>query len=266
MTHFNKQPNGLIPVNKQKQLKNRSFRHFWTGLVHSLRWSQLRQKLSFQRLLSFGKRQWFPVTVIVLLVFIFLQRFSPFGGNALHNQTITADFSKNFTPEKPDAYSLPEELPATGNRDTRNESANQRAKQYIQRFAKVAQDEQKKYNIPASVIIALSLLCSDVGTSDLSQQYNNHFAITCDKNMFKTDVQMITKDGDCYAKYPTAWASFRAHSLMVTSGIYKELPKIAANDVTAWASGLERIGYPHPQYSAEVLLSLIETYNLKKFD
>ncbi len=70
-----------------------------------------------------------------------------------------------------DSPSAPEEKPLTTSLDgdskavfTSN-STDKRERQlaYVQRFAKVAQAEMKKYSIPASVKLAQGLLESDAG-------------------------------------------------------------------------------------------------------
>lgn len=267
--------------------RSRSFRHIWQSLRHALTWQQLRQTFHYKNVLNGIRKHWFAPTVIVLLAIIAYRHVPPFwnrtppafsegeyGGSGGSRSSMTADLSPSFADDESEAeeeqqtknLDLPADLPTPKSKAKNNEWGNKTQQQYIRRFVKVAQDEQKKYRIPASVILGLSILCSEFGTSDLAQQYNNFFSMLCEHNKFYTDAQLITKKESCYVKYPTAWASFRANSMLITSGAFKELPKIAKNDYQAWASGLEKIGYPHPNYSADALVHLIETYNLKQYD
>jgi len=55
----------------------------------------------------------------------------------------------------------------------------QAALDYIARYAHVAQEEQQKYGIPASITLAQGLLETDAGRSKMAQRDNNHFGIKC---------------------------------------------------------------------------------------
>ena len=50
---------------------------------------------------------------------------------------------------------------------------------YVKRFAKVAQEEMQKFNIPASITLAQGLIETNAGQSPLATKNNNHFGIKC---------------------------------------------------------------------------------------
>ena len=55
--------------------------------------------------------------------------------------------------------------------------ADMTVKQFIKQIAPAAQAEQKKYHIPASIVIAQAGLESDWGRAKLAYKYNNLFGM-----------------------------------------------------------------------------------------
>jgi hypothetical protein len=144
----------------------------------------------------------------------------------------------------------------------------QSAQEYIARFAKVAQAEQERYGIPASITLAQGLLESDAGNSRLVVATNNHFGMKCfSRNCKKGHCDNFTDDThkDFFIKFPNAWASYRAHSLFLknTARYHRCFQQ---RDYQGWANELQRAGYAtHPRY-AEGLIQKIKTFNLDRFD
>ena len=58
-------------------------------------------------------------------------------------------------------------------------SQEQKAQAYIDKFAPIAQDEMRQYQIPASITLAQGILESGVGFGRLAVEGNNHFGIKC---------------------------------------------------------------------------------------
>ena len=135
---------------------------------------------------------------------------------------------------------------------------------YIKRFGHVAVSESKKYGIPASIILANGILHSVYGQRNLTLQGNNHFGISCAGEWAG---ERANYSDVCYRHYENAWASFRDHSLYLTSGTFAPLRQLSAGDYRAWAQGLEKLGYSD-MYSdlASRLIDLIETEELEGFD
>ena len=134
--------------------------------------------------------------------------------------------------------------------------------QFLERFAKVAISEQRKYGVPASITLANALLHSHGGTRDMSRAGNNFFALECAADTRDyADYQ-----GECYRHFNNAWSSFRAHSEHVTTGRFESLRQLAPTDHKAWAIGLERIGYSREPGLAAELVRLVARFKLDELD
>lgn len=141
-------------------------------------------------------------------------------------------------------------------------------KAYIERFAPVAVAEMKKYGIPASISLAQGLVESRAGTSKLAVKNNNHFGIKCfSKNCAKGHCTNHEDDThkDFFRKFNTGWESWRAHSIMISSGRYAKLKK-HGRDYKKWANGLQEVGYATDKGYARKLIEVIERYNLQRYD
>lgn len=137
---------------------------------------------------------------------------------------------------------------------------------YISRFAKVAQAEQEKYGIPASIKIGQGLLESNRGKSELATKANNHFGIKCFSKKCKKGHCMNKKDDshkDFFRVYRTAWESYRAHSIFLQKKRYKHLIGKQYKD---FAYGLKKAGYATSKTYADDLIRLIEQLNLTRYD
>jgi len=139
---------------------------------------------------------------------------------------------------------------------------------YIETYKGVAQENMKKYGIPASIILGQAILESGAGTGPLSAQANNHFGIKCHKDWLG---QTIKYDDDsideCFRKYYNASDSFRDHALFLTTGLrYSSLFKLNQTDYKAWAKGLKDAGYATDTQYPTKLIGLIERFQLYKYD
>ncbi len=138
---------------------------------------------------------------------------------------------------------------------------------YIDEFHRIAQKQQEKYNIPASITLAQGLIESGAGRSQLAQKSKNHFGIKChDWNGSK-----VYHDDDevqeCFRKYEDVKDSYEDHSLfLVGRPRYKELFTLRTTDYVGWAHGLKKAGYATDPNYAYKLIDIIERYELYKFD
>ncbi len=140
---------------------------------------------------------------------------------------------------------------------------------YVKRFAKTAQTEMEKYNIPASITLAQGLLESNVGESRLATQNNNHFGIKCfSKKCKKGHCANYTDDShkDFFRKYKSTWESFRAHSKLLQAKRYRPLYKLDKKDYKGWAHGLKKAGYATDKKYAPKIIQLIEDLGLDVYD
>lgn len=139
--------------------------------------------------------------------------------------------------------------------------------EYIRTYYKTAIRQQRKHNIPASIILAQGVLESGAGQSYLALAGNNHFGIKC-KNW---EGPCIHKDDDLkqepFRKYVRVEESFEDHSLFLTGrDHYKPLFRLRTTDYKAWAHGLKKCGYATDPHYAVKLIGLIEKYGLYYFD
>jgi len=136
---------------------------------------------------------------------------------------------------------------------------------YILRFHKVAQTEQQKYGIPASITLAQGILESGVGRSKLASKHNNHFGIKCWCKGRQHDCVPMADDSpnDRFKRYPSAWQSYRHHSQFVSK---MPLKVSRGANYKQWAKALKRAGYATKRTYAEDLIAVIEKYELHKYD
>lgn len=147
-------------------------------------------------------------------------------------------------------------------------SAKNKTVKYIEKYSSMAVDEMNKFGIPASITLAQAILESGNGESRLATDGNNHFGIKCHKNWKgKTIIANDDKKGECFRKYRKISESYRDHSLFLTENRrYSFLFELEKTNYKAWAKGLKRAGYAtNPKYP-DLLVDLIEKYDLSRFD
>ena len=147
-------------------------------------------------------------------------------------------------------------------------SQEQKAQAYIDKFAPIAQDEMRQYQIPASITLAQGILESGVGFGRLAVEGNNHFGIKCHRGwnggkVFHDD----DAKGECFRTYDDPAESYRDHSIFLSGRQrYAFLFKLNKKDYIAWAKGLKKAGYAtDPKYPKKII-SIIERYKLYKYD
>lgn len=139
---------------------------------------------------------------------------------------------------------------------------------YIEKYKDFAMLEMQEYKIPASITLAQGILESGRGTSELARKGNNHFGIKCHndwkgKRMYKTD----DAPNECFRVYNNASESYRDHSKFLAEGTrYAFLFELKITDYKGWAKGLKKAGYATFPAYANVLINLIENYDLTQYD
>ena len=139
---------------------------------------------------------------------------------------------------------------------------------YIEKYNKIAMREMQEYKIPASITLAQGLLESGNGNSELAKMSNNHFGIKC-HNSWKGKRTYYDDDakGECFRVYDSPADSYRDHSLFLANGQrYAFLFDLKITDYKGWARGLKKAGYATLPVYANVLINLIETYDLTQYD
>ncbi len=140
--------------------------------------------------------------------------------------------------------------------------------QYIDTYKNIAIKKQKKYGIPASITLAQGILESGSGNSKLARKANNHFGIKCHKGWSGKKYYMDDDaKHECFRKYKKVEDSYSDHSKFLTQrGRYSFLFKYKTTDYKKWAYGLKKAGYAtNPKYP-QLLIKIIEKYNLDKYD
>ena len=139
---------------------------------------------------------------------------------------------------------------------------------YVKKYAPAATKNMRFFKIPASITLAQGILESGYGEGTLAKKANNHFGIKCHKEW---KGKSITHDDDekdeCFRSYKNPLRSYRDHSLfLVDRDRYSSLFTLNRKDYKGWAVGLKAAGYATDPKYAEKLISLIERFNLTRFD
>jgi len=139
--------------------------------------------------------------------------------------------------------------------------------EYIGRYGGEAVRQMRASGVPASITLAQGGLESGWGGSELAVNARNHFGIKCHGWDGGTYRKNTGADKDCYRKYKSAEESFRDHSdFLKYRERYAFLFDLEPTDYKGWAHGLQKAGYStNPRY-ATLLISIIEKYELYRFD
>ena len=139
--------------------------------------------------------------------------------------------------------------------------------EYISYFKSVAINEMHLYGIPASITLAQGILESGSGKGRLARQANNHFGIKCHNWTGDKVYHDDDEAQECFRKYKDPNKSYRDHSeFLANRKRYAELFKLKMKDYKGWAKGLRKAGYATDRKYPKKLISLIERYELYKFD
>ncbi len=139
---------------------------------------------------------------------------------------------------------------------------------YIEQYKDIAMREMQEYKIPASITLAQGLLESGNGKSELSRKSNNHFGIKCHKDWTgKRTYHDDDEKGECFRVYDDPEQSYRDHSkFLAERQRYAFLFDLKITDYKGWAKGLKQAGYATLPVYANILIKLIEDYNLTQYD
>jgi len=138
---------------------------------------------------------------------------------------------------------------------------------YIAKYKDIAIAEMQRTGVPASITLAQGIHETGAGTSDLVISSNNHFGIKCKSDWAGATVfHDDDARGECFRKYDDPADSYKDHSdFLKNRPNYSSLFKIDELDYKAWAFGLKKAGYAtNPKYP-QILINLIETYNLQDY-
>ena len=138
---------------------------------------------------------------------------------------------------------------------------------YIDLYSGIAQNNMRTHKIPASITLAQGILESGSGSGRLAVKANNHFGIKCHGRTGAKIYHDDDRSQECFRKYNKAEMSYEDHSKFLTGrGRYASLFDLKPDDYKGWAKGLRAAGYATDRKYPQKLISLIERYELNKFD
>lgn len=188
---------------------------------------------------------------------------------AAEKRTTTQKVDRKDTPKEKKAPKAPKEPEVKG--PTKPEGTPQISSDptanYIDAYKQYAMDDMLQYGIPASIKLAQGILESGSGRGSLSVRANNHFGIKC----HDWTGESVRHDDDelqeCFRKYSHVKYSYRDHSLFLTQrSRYRPLFSLKKDDYKGWARGLRKAGYATDPRYPEKLISIIERYQLYRYD
>lgn len=140
--------------------------------------------------------------------------------------------------------------------------------EYIKQYAPLAVEQMKLHKIPASITLSQGLLESGAGKSELARKSNNHFGIKCGSSW---NGRTVRHDDDarneCFRAYRHPKESYEDHSVFLKRGArYAFLFDLKITDYKGWARGLKKAGYATDPSYANRLITIIEDYELYKYD
>lgn len=215
---------------------------------------------------DFLKKRWFSVALVALLLAAFARK------NLRINVGDTAAPAKKeqpekYTREKPLAQGS--SLLNLGAGETPGlahltEAGDATAMAFLKRFSQVAVAEQKKFGMPASVLLASAYVNSFAGRRDCTVEANNYLAIRCTADW---GGPVVTCSGACYRQYNTPWESIRDFNVQLSKrGWYGALKKSAKNDWRAWLKTLAEKGASDVENFEREAEKVIRKYQLDELD
>ncbi len=140
-------------------------------------------------------------------------------------------------------------------------------KDYIAQFKEIAMEEMQRTGVPAAIKLAQGIHETAAGQSTLVRKSNNHFGIKCKTGWTGESVSHDDDArGECFRKYNDPDQSYKDHSeFLRTRSHYNFLFSLDPTDYKAWAHGLKKAGYAtNPKYP-QIIIKLIEDYNLQDY-
>ena len=139
--------------------------------------------------------------------------------------------------------------------------------EYINTYKELAIREMIRTGVPASITLAQGIHETSAGKSDLVLKSNNHFGIKCKSTW--TGGRVYHDDdaaGECFRQYSQPEESYKDHSdFLKGSPRYAFLFNLDPHDYKGWAYGLKKAGYATNIKYSQILVKLIEDYNLQDY-
>lgn len=196
------------------------------------------------------QRYAFRIALGAIVLFILARKELQFSVRMLDREVPTTQLSANQTaPVQADQMSLAQPIswsskqtPQTDDLDRLDPVAVDR---FILRFERVAQTEQRKFGIPASVNMAMAILASQAGTSPVAETSANFFGPVME-----------------HESYGNAWENWRAHSRLIARD-YHQLITLRDHP-QQWLQQLIASGYTQDSLFEQKVQTIIDRYDLDR--
>ena len=138
---------------------------------------------------------------------------------------------------------------------------------YINNYKQMAILEMQRTGVPASIKLAQGIHETSAGKSVLVLKSRNHFGIKCKSTW--TGSKVYHDDdarGECFRSYTSSSDSYMDHSnFLKGSERYSSLFQLDPTDYKGWAYGLKKAGYATNNKYSQIIIRLIEEYNLQQY-
>jgi len=139
--------------------------------------------------------------------------------------------------------------------------------EYINNYKELAIQEMQRTGVPASIKLAQGIHETYAGKSELVLKSRNHFGIKCKATW--TGKKVYHDDdarGECFRSYSSPIDSYMDHSNFLRGGTrYSSLFALDPTNYKEWAIGLKKAGYATNNKYAQIIIKLIEDYNLQQY-
>lgn len=139
----------------------------------------------------------------------------------------------------------------------------------IKGLAPSAQAAQRKWNVPASVLLAQAIRQSAWGCSRVAREQNNYFNIRKHRGRgLYTELCDPAPDGNLnvFRKFRTLEACFLAHARLISTNEAYVPAMRCAGDVWNFGLVLQECGYSRDESYGQEIGKRIVNFNLTKYD
>ena len=142
--------------------------------------------------------------------------------------------------------------------------------EFFNRYAHAAMTQQKKYGIPASVILSQMALESRWGSSTLAQAGFNYFGIKANRSWINSGLPYSVHDddlkGEKFCNFASPEASMEYHSKLLMSDRYKRCRLYGSTDFHNWLVQIKDAGYATAKNYVQKCERIIMKYRLYLYD
>lgn len=246
---------GLVLAKEARPATRFDVKALWQSFVHAMQWSQLKRQFTKVALIENARKHGYKIVLLGAVLYAVPIHVNQDASTASVHVLPLSETQKGLSSSPTQKRSS---SPTTSTMGVLPASAQQ---SFVERFSVVAQEEMKKFGIPASVVLALAIVQSDYGSTTLAQSGHNYFRLSCNLNPLAEGIKdRVLYDDACYVHYENAWTSFRANSMYLQTAPYQRLQ--GTEDLRQWAAALDEEGI----VTASILLATIDKHELHDYD